>query len=224
MPVQVTSLLDDVESLLKDLECGHKSPKSIELDAREIHRKIKQVRADIESGALEIRQIKTYWIFWLQDSVSIGKGDSVANALTELGYGGGAAAAIDYYMCEPVGAKFIDRAPTIPDGVESKKFVMSVYTKGIREHFAYLYESVPEKDYVHALEDFYTAYNDSLVLTTSNPEEKAVFMEIHLDLVKKLNPSSRHGKMYFERFFERSEDGALHQKLNPYPTEDDKDA
>jgi len=101
---------------------------------------------------------------------------------------------------------------------------LQAYIEGIHRHFNKLKDSVIEKDYVHALEDFYVAYIDNLVLTKMHPREKAEFMELHLTLVRNMNPQSRHGKMYFERFYERSEDGALHQKLEPYPTEGDTNA
>ena len=220
----VETLLDDVESLIKDMEDGFKSPNTRLAAASKVLKQVRNVRSEINSNTLELRFNKTYWIFWSHDSISIATGSSISDALSGQGYGAGAAHAIDFYMFEPTPAQMVKKPPSFPDSPNNKKFVMETYVKGIRDHLDNLKESVPEKDFVHALEDFYVAYLDNIVLTKMHPQEQAEFMEIHLSYVKNLNPQSRHGKMYFERFFERSQDGALHQKLEPYPTEGDTNA
>lgn len=220
----VETLLDDVESLIKDMEDGFKSPNTRLAAASKVLKQVRDIRSEINSNTLELRFNKTYWIFWNHDSISIAVGYSISDALAGQGYGGSAAQAIDFYMFEPTPKQMATRPPSFPDSPKNKKFVLQTYLKGIHDYFDHLKESVPEKDYVHALEDFYVAYIDNLVLTKMHPEEKAEFMELHLTLVRNMNPQSRHGKMYFERFYERSEDGALHQKLEPYPTEGDTNA
>ena len=41
--------------------------------------------------------MKTFTFYWLDGQKDVGKGHSVADAFSRLGYGGGALAALDFY-------------------------------------------------------------------------------------------------------------------------------
>lgn len=217
---EVTEILESVEALIKEMETGHKSPRTIKTEiAYPLLKRVRDCRRRIQSGEISVKTKKTFWLFWNDDKHTLMYGDNAAEAFGNLGYGGGAIAAVDFHAEEPSGAQMVARPPTFPNGPVCQEFVMDRYRAGINAHFAKLKEKLSEKDYVHALEDFFCAYDDDIVLTRSYPGRKAEFMGIHQMLVRSLNPSTRHGKMYFEKFFQKTEGGEIHAILDMYSAE-----
>lgn len=215
---EVTEILEGVEALLKELE-GCAVPSEFNKGKGALLKRVRDCQRRIQSGEVSIKTKKAFWLFWNDDKHTMMYGDTEAEAFGNLGYGGGAIAAVDFYTEEPSGAKMVARPPTFPNGPVCQEFVMDKYRTGIIEHFAKLKEKLPEKSYVHALEDFFCAYDADIVLARTYPGRKAEFMGIHQMLVRHLNPSTRHGKMYFEKFFQKTEGGEIHAVLDMYQAE-----
>ena len=131
-------------------------------------------------------------------------GSSIEDAFGKAGYGGGAARAIDFYTEIPTGKKLVDRKPSMPDHPTTRELVTRYYLDNIRTYFRDLKESIPEKEYVHALEDFDTDYDEGVIPFPELPQ----FKELHLELVRTLNPVTRHGKMYYAKF-DFPQDGSI---------------
>lgn len=213
----VAEILDEVEGLIKLLEEPEPCLPRARKIGSEVVKQIRELRKMLDNKSLAIQFAKTYWIFWNDDSVSEGHGYSITDAMTTMSYGAGAVGAIDFYTKVPTNEEMAMRVPTMPDGIKNRRFVVDAYLKGILEFFVWAKDSIPEKDYVQLLEEFFDAYDDSMVMTCTYPEEKAEFMGLHQRLVGCLNPITRHGKMYYEKFFGTDpHTGAIHAKMEMY--------
>jgi hypothetical protein len=211
----VLDIFSDIEFVLKQLATGTPTVESANA-AQRVSKNIRKVRARINEGKLSIRDEKEFWIFWLNGEYDRAVGHDFASAFTALGYGAGAMPAVDFYAQIPDGADMASRAPTLPDGAKARQMVCDYYYSNLLIHFRDLKEKLPEKDYVHALEDFHCNYAEGIAFP-----ERPFFYGLHNALVKDLNPTTRHGKMYYAKFFEKNEDGHTCVKFDMYEASDE---